>query len=466
MNVQKTFSAKEAKMKKNIAHWVLILTLLAGLSAIGTAAEIETLTLSRAIEIALKDNPDLKQVSNQTRLSQITVKQKKANFLPEVSISANSSQQYGKGLDTQTGRYENEDSRNLSINLSSAINLFNGFYDKASLQQSKFELKAAEENFSRSGQTIIFETLQRYIQAVTAKELIEVEKENLKAQEIQLARIQDFYKAGRRPIADLYQQKAEIAGSQYQLLNSERNYEVNKLNLLQTLGLKPGKYYQVSDPGIDKLLKDIETYNKENALKEALAKRPDLNAQRMQIQAGEKAITVSRSGYWPRLSLFADLGTDYNSLNQYSGFSDQLFDNNLNAAVGLSLTIPLFDKGATKNSVAAAKINLENHQLELEKMENQVLTEVQQAMADYRIAKEQLKVTEAQVKYSQAALESIEARYNVNAAALVELTQARAQYLESQYARVEAKYNLLLRGTAVIFYTGDGNAMLAVINKK
>lgn len=450
-------------MKKKIVHIFLAVLLLAGWSNIAAAEEVKTLTLDQAIDIALKANPQLKQVANQVTLGQVSVKQKKTNFYPDLSLSANASQQYGKTFNQETGTYESSGTGNLGMSLSSNTNLFNGFYDTASLQQSKFELKAAEENLSRSRQSIIFETLQRYIQVVTAGELIKVEEENLEAQRLQLERIEDFYKAGRRPITDLYQQKADISRSEYRLLDSQRQYEVNKLLLMQTLGLEPHADYQVANPGVEDLLKDVKEFNKTYILEESRIKRSDLKAREKQVEAAQAEIKTSRAGYWPKLSLFADLGSNYTSANDWDNFSTQFFDNNLNATVGLSLSIPLFDRGVTKQRTAAAKINLENTQLELKKLEDQVSVEVQQAIADYSTAEKQTQVTESQLNHSRSALESMEERYNVNAAAMVELTQARSQYVQSQYDRVTAMFNQLIRGIAVAFYIGDTEAMIVML---
>jgi outer membrane protein len=301
---------------------------------------------------------------------------------------------------------------------------------------------------------------------VTSKKLIEVEKENLEAQRLQLLRIDSFYQAGRRPITDLYQQKAEISRSEYQLLNSKRDYEINKLLLLQTLGLTQDTGFQVSDPGIDNISEEIITIDWNEVLSKALEKRPDVKALYREIEAAQKGIQAAKSGYWPKLSLFAELGSNYNSMTESYDFSNQFFDNNLNATIGLSLSIPIFDKGTTKSNVASAKIQLTNRQLELEKLKNQLNVEVKQAVENYRTAAQQVQVAENQLNYAKAALESVEARYNVQSATILELTQARATYLEASYNQVIAKYNLLVQTIAVVYYTGDSNAMMVLINKK
>jgi outer membrane protein len=454
-------------MKKKMIRSFVLIMLAAGLTGGNARAEEpNTLTLNEALEIALGANLNLKQAANQVASSQISVNQKKANFYPDLGLSSTATKRFFKEYDTQTGDYNNDDSWNLNLNASSSINLFNGFYDTASLQQSRFQLKAAEGILDRTSQAVIFETIQRYVQAVTASEAIDVEMKNLESQKLQLIRIDAFCKAGRRPIADLYQQQAEIASAEYRILDAKRNYEEAKLLLKQTLGLEIHTNYQVVAPDIDSLLKATVEVDKERDLALALKLRPDVNAEKMQVEAAGKGVKASLSGYFPTLSLYAELGTTYNSQLNYSDFSNQFFDGNLNGTVGLSLSIPVFDKSRTKSSVASARLSLANQQLENEKLEKQVSVEVQEAIEDYHTARKQIDVTATRLEYTKAALDSVQERYNVNAATMVELTQARSQYLEALLSEVEAKYALLIRGIAVAYYTGDTDSMFFMAGVK
>lgn len=450
-------------LRKKVLCLIVLIEIFSASADKGFAWDKKTLTLSQAIEIVQKVNPTLKQSANQVTLKQITVSQKKANFLPDLSLSAQTTQQYNKTLDIDTSNYINENNQNLNLKISANLNLFNGFYDISSLQQSKFKLEAEKEYFSRTQQSIVFETIQDYIQVVLSKELIQVDKTNLEAQRLQLARIEEFFKAGRRPVADLYQQKAEISRYEYQLLNAERNHQINKLQLQQTLGFKLDPDFRVINPGVENLISKIKEFNQNNILAKALKERPEVKAQKNQINAARKDIITARSGFWPQLTLFADIGSNYSSSVESFNFSSQFFENNLNASFGLSLSIPVFDKNQTKNNVAIAKVNLRNQELEMEELIHQINVEVKQAIEDYHTARKQVDVAESQEEYSKAALKSVEERYNVNASTMAELIQVRSQYYQSQYDLVEAKFNLLIRGIAVAFYQGDGEGMILIL---
>ena len=430
-------------------------------------AEENIITVNQALDLALTHNQTLKQSSNQVLISGITVNQKKSDFYPSLSFSADSSQQYYKSVNTTTGIYENANSQYVDASISANLNLFNGFYDSASLRQARLELKADEGNYLRSSESITFETLQRYIQTLLSRELIEVQNQNLKAQQLQLELIQDFFNAGKRSIADLHLQKAEISSAEYSLLDAKRNYTISILQLLQTLGLSPNTTYKTVDIDIDSLLKEIDVplNSSTELIPQSLEKRSDLEAQQFLVKAAEQKIKTAKAGALPKLYLVMNLGTDYSSVNKLADFSHQLFDKNLNATVGLSLSVPIFDKNSTKNNIAVARINLQNQQLELEKQKNQAAVEIQQALEDFQTASQQLVASENQLIYTRDALESIEARYKEQTSTILELTQARSRYTEASYDRIKSKYNLLIQAIATAYYKGNLDEIVTIIKK-
>ena len=158
----------------------------------------------------------------------------------------------------------------------------------------------------------------------------------------------------------------------------------------------------------------------DDAAGEAMASRADLAAQRLQVEAAKKQITASRAGYWPTLSLSAGAGTSYRNPGSYD-FNDQFYNNNLNGSIGLSLSLPIFDRLSTYNSVAQAKIGLRQAQLGAEKLELQTGVEIRQALEDYATAGKAVEVAQAQFRYSEQALKNMEERYKVGASTLVDL---------------------------------------------
>jgi outer membrane protein len=420
------------------------------------AAEARELTLKNAIAIALESNLDLRQESYAVDSRSISVRSNLADFLPNLGFSARGSRSYSKQYDTTTDSFNGTSSNSLSLGLSSGLDLFTGFGRTASLKQSRLALDAERDNFARTRQEVVFDVISSFVQAVVDSEFIKVNAENLAAQRSLLERIQAFYQAGKSPIADLYQQQAETANAERQLLLSQRDYAVSKLTLMQTLGIDPGTDCRAVAPDVESIMAEASGLAVGDALEEALARRLDLISQQKLIDAARSQITATRSGYWPTLSLSASAGTSYNSsVSDLWSFSEQLSDANPSASIGLSLSFPLFDRLQTRNAVQQAKIQLYQAQLAVERLKLQIGVQVRQALEDYATAEKDVDVSEARLKYSEQALRSIEARYDVKAATLVEVTQARYSNLQAAYNAINARYNLLLRSIAIAFYRGD-----------
>jgi outer membrane protein len=443
-------------MKKQIIMLLGIVVWLSQTSA-ALAEDPRSITLSQAVEAALTGNPDLLQSQNQLSLAQINLRQKKAGFLPELSFSASGTRTFAEAESSPGGK-----STQAKLNLGLDLNLFNGFADASALKVSRLEQLMAGQDFDRSRQTIVFNTIQAYMQTLISQGLIRVEEENLAAQDMQLGVITDFHQAGKRPKADLYQQQAEMARSELLLLEAKRTDHDRKLALMQLLGQSPRSDYQVLDPGAETIITRLEAVDMERLVSQAMDKRPDLQSRRLDTRAAAEEITTAASGYWPKLSLFADLGSSFSNLRDTS-LSTQLFEDQVSGSVGLSLSVPIFDKSRTASAVASARVMEKNSRLLFEKARHQVELEIRQALESYHSARQSLEVTKLQLVYARQALESIEARYRIQASTLAELISARAQWTQARYNEVQTRYTLLIRALAIAYHSGDEQAMIRLI---
>ncbi len=446
-----------------VALSILALMVMQG-QAFATSSGEDLLSLDQAVAIALKTNPALKQQANLVESAELTALQRQADFYPEIELTASGSQRFDQAVDQTTGRAEDRNFETLNAALSSSVNLFNGFGDVAALKGSKLELAADRENLSRKEQDLVFETISRFIEVLTSQELMRVEEENLVENRSQLEAIEAFCKAGNRPVSDLFQQQAQTSQTELDLLEARRNLEVAKLQLMQTMGLAPTVSYRVVTPEIDRMQLALPDEDQENPATHAQANRPDVKAQQQMVEAASEQIHQAEAGYLPKIDLVASLASNYSSLDDEMHFSEQFLNDNTNATIGLTLSIPIFDRFLTRNEVAQARIQQRNEGLALQQLNLQVGLEVGQALQDYRTAKKQVGVAEKMLTYARQALDAQEERYRLGASTLVELTQARAQYVSAASGRIRARENLLTQGIAVAYYQGDWDRMLSVLS--
>lgn len=421
------------------------------------------LTLGESVRIALRANLELKQAQENFESRKLARRRSVSEFLPSIGLSARVSDSWAKDYIPELGTYEGSTSRSVSFGLSGSVELFDGFGRLKSLEISRIDLEAEKENLRRARQSIIYETASIFLQAVLDGEILAVSEANLAAQRRSLEHIEAFVEAGKRPIADLYQQKAAVSDAESKLLEAERNFELSKRQLLQQMAADAGTEYELIQPDAEELVASLDSIAEGIGVDHAVRNRSDLLSQRKTRQAARLQISRNRSGYWPSLSLSASVGTSYRDPSGVPGdFADQL-DRNLNASIGISASVPIFDRLQTHNAVSQANIDLRRTDIALKSLELRARLEVEQALADLETARKAVEVSRAQFAYAQQALTNYEERYRLGASTLLELLQARAVYVQSSYAVVRSKYDLARKAFALLYAADDIERALPVL---
>jgi outer membrane protein len=418
-------------------------------------APTQTITFDEAIRIALRQNTTLQQANNTSASNAAAVRQQRLSFLPDLRVSTNTGQSYGRSFSEDEGRIINETTQSLNAGLSSSVTVFNGLTNVANLRGAQLNEEAGERNVKRAEQTVAFTVASNFLTLVQQQEQLRVQRENLAAQEAQERQIKAYVDAGSRPISDLYQQQATVAAQRSQVVSADRAFELAKVDIIQTLQLDPRGTYAFAPPALDTTSRVSVAFNLDSLLTRALGQRSDLFAQQSLVGAASQSVKAAKGGRFPSLSLSAGYNSAYNSATDL-GFTDQL-DSRRGGSISLGVSIPLFDRGSTSLATQRAEIAEDNARLELKDRQQQIGLEVRRAYLDYQAATQQLDAAEAQLRAAQLALESSLQRYNVGAATLLEVTQARATQLQAASNLVSARYGLLFQRTLIGYYVGDLN---------
>jgi len=422
-------------------------------SSATTGGPTETITFDEAIRIALKQNTTLEQANNAAALDAANVRQQRLSFLPDLRLSTNTGQNYGRSFSQDEGRIIDQTTQSVTAGLSSSMTLFNGLTNVANLRSARLTQEAGDRNVKRAEQTVAFTVASNFLAIVQQQEQMRVQQENLAAQEAQEKQIKAFVDAGSRPISDLYQQQATVAAARTSLVSTNRALELAKVDVIQTLQLDPRGNYTFAPPALDTTTSNKITFSLDSLLTRAIGRRTDLFAQQSLVSAAAQSVKAARGSRWPALSLTAGYNSAYNSATDVS-FNEQL-NQRRGGSLGIGVSIPLFDRGTTDLATQRAQINEDNARLELKNAQQQIGLEVRRAYLDYQAAVQQLDAAQAQLRAAQLALQTSQQRYNVGAATLLEVTQARATQLQAASGLVTARYGLLFQRTLIGYYVGD-----------
>ena len=433
---------------------VVLATLLTARSAQAQAAR--TITFNEAVQIALDNNNALERAANAIELSAIAADRQYWDFYPNLSFSTSGRQSYGRTFSQEDLNFVNETTESISLGANTNINVFNGFADVAGLRQSRLNLEASEFDFERTRQTVVFNVMSTFLNLIEQQEQIRVREENLESNQQQLEQIEAFVEVGARPISDLYQQQAAVANAELQLIEAQRLVQNTEALLIQLLQLDPfGNYLFAAPEMADGEVPTPQRYELSNLLTNAYDHRADLRAYELDIRAAREGIRIARSSYWPSLSITGNYGTGWNSryFDQSATFFDQ-FNEQRGGSIGLSLSLPIFDRFSTRHSTQEAEVRLNNAELALEDLQQEVAVQVRQAVLNYRSSLASLDATQAQVRFAEQALQAAEERYEVGAGTLVEVAQQRAAYVQAASDLVRSRYDVIFRQKLVDYYLG------------
>lgn len=438
------------------------LVLLVGGHPAAQAEALGTLTLEQALTLGLQQNVGLALSRQEVQSAQLEVTQARSSFLPAVDAQLSLSE--GLLASSTTGTLTPQ----ASATLSSSLALYTGGSRKATLEASQLTLSGEEATQRRAQEALVLEIVTEYLEAVSRAALLRVEEENLASQEKLEAQIRAFFQAGKRPISDLYQQQALTRSAELAVIRAQRDLSVARLELLQTLGCSPTDTFEGVEPDLSSLSSGIEQKSLEALLPEALEHRLDLSAQREGTRRAAARVQGARAGYLPTVAAFASLGGsgqgDAHSLYRDTGRASGTAASEVSAAedgsvrldasVGLTVSLPVFDRHQTRTAVASAELERRRQALILTQLQQSIAVALGQALEEYREAAKRMEVTAAQLTVAQQALEATQARYDVGASTLVELTQARVSWVEASSEQVRGRYAVAQRAVAVLYQQG------------
>jgi outer membrane protein len=406
--------------------------------------------LQDAIAIALRQSVLVKQSENALASSTNGVSQARNAFLPSLALSTSSARSVGRAGTSTIG---SSTSQSLNTALSSSLTVFDGLRNVNELRQAKLDVTANTGDLTRARQTAVYTVASNYLTLATAEGQLAVQKQNLAAQEAQEAQLQTLVKAGARSISDLYQQQATTAAARASIVSAERDVELARIALIQTLQLDPRGTYDFVAPTVGDVSGSVPKYDLDSLLSRAFASRSDLVAEQTRVEAaavGTKAAAASRL---PTVSLNTNYNASYNS-SAATALGAQL-DQNRGGSLSLAVSFPIFDRGVTSTAVQQARIQEDNARLALADQRQTVALDVRRAWLTLESTRQQLTVALAQQKAADLAVSTTQARYQVGTSTLLELTQARASQLQANVAVVNARNALAFQDALLPYYTGE-----------
>ncbi|MDE6783745.1 MAG: TolC family protein, partial [Paramuribaculum sp.] len=173
----------------------------------------------------------------------------------------------------------------------------------------------------------------------------------------------------------------------------------------------------------------------------------------LEIDAADRQISLARTGYMPRLSFNAGLGSSYYNIAGLDNapFHRQMRDN-FNKSLGFTLSIPIFDAFTTRNSERKARLQKQNALLAYEDAEYRLQTAIGQAWHQADASRRKYDAALAAAEAARLAYEAMTEKYNYGRANATEYEQAKSAYYNAQVQTIQSRYETQLRIRVLDFY--------------
>ena len=445
---------------------LLILSCLA-LLPVGMRAEDELpkqWTLRDCIDYALEHNITIRRGKVNVESAEEDVKSAKADFLP--SLSGSIGQRIVNRPNSNSGTIisgdnittsQSKTSYNGSYGIDANWTVYNGSKRTNTVKQQQLNNRIAELSVDESENSIEESITQLYVQILYSAEAVEVNRSMLEVSRKEYERAEELFNAGSIASSDLAQLEAQVSSSNYQLVTSETTLQNYKLQLKQLLELDGDFEMNLHMPQVDDSGVLIPLPAKDDVYQKALGLRPEIESGKLSIESSELDIKMARAGYIPTLSISAGIGTTNANGSDFS-FSEQV-KQNWNNSLGLTLSIPIFDKRQTKTAINKAKLRKQTGELNLLDSRKTLYKTIENLWLTANSAQQQYVAAAQKLKSSEASYALVSEQFNVGMKNTVELLTEKNNLLSAQQETLQAKYTAILNAGLLRFYQGEDIVM-------
>ena len=422
----------------------VILLSLCSLSAFAA----EPWSLDSCINYAVEHNINVRTSALNRLSGELSITEAKDAFLPQVSAGVSQSFNFGRGL-TAENTYANRNTSQTGWNVGLQLPIFQGLSAIRRLDYQKANLRTLIEREEATKDDVTLNVISQYLQVLYCGEIHAVAIEQLRISNIELARRRALFEAGKIPELDITQAESQVAQDELSEVSARNDRTMALVDLAQLLQLPDIESFDII-PLPDTTMPLLSA---DDVYRHALNTNHGILAQQYAVDAADKNIDVARSGYIPRLSFNAGIGSSYYKLNGVDNpsFSRQMRDN-LNKSIGFSLSIPIFDAFSTRNSIRRAKVEKLNASLQLENARLSMFKTIQQAYYQAVAADKKRTSSKTARKATHAALLAMQEKYNYGKANATEFEQAKSDYIRAASQAIQAKYESMLRLRILNFY--------------
>ena len=404
-----------------------------------------TLTLDKALEIALDENPTIKVAAEEIALKKVASKEAWQSLLPEASLNGSLDHTIKAAemkLNDMSFKMGQDGTNTANAGLSINLPLFAPAVYRA-MSMTKTDIELAVEKSRASELDLINQVTKAYYQLMLAQDSYEVLQGSYKLAEDNFNVVNAKYQQGAVSEFDKISAEVQMRSIKPNVISAANAVTLAKLQLKVLMGITADVDIKTDDN-----LTNYESMLFANQLKEedmSLENNTTMKQFELNMKLLEKNVKSLKTNFMPTLSM--SFSYQYQSLyNPNINFFDYTWSNS--SSLMFNLSIPLY-RASNFTKVKSARIQM--RQLDWNRIDTERKLNMQ--VVSYRnnmtASSEQVVSNKENVMQAEKAVQIAGKRYEVGRGTVLELnssqvslTQAQLTYNQSIYDYLVAKADL------------------------
>lgn len=422
--------------------WILAvaMTCVATWSQAQEAKQTLTLTLDKALEIALADNPTIKVAQEEIALKEVAHKETWQNLLPEVNLGGTWSHTIKApelSLGGQKFKMGLDNANTVSGALTVSLPIFAPAVYKA-MSMTKTDIELAVEKSRASEQDLVNQVTKAYYQMMLAQDSYNVLQESYKLAEENFNVVNAKFQQGSVSEFDKISAEVQMRSVKPNLISAGNAVTLSALQLKVLMGITADVDLHIDD-SLERYEQSVFA-NELDDFDEGLSNNSTL----LQFDLNEKLLRQNRKSLYTNFmpTLATQFQYQYQSMNNtnWNVFNYAWAGS---SSVAFSLSIPLYRAGNfTKLKSNRIQMNqLQQNRIDTERKLNMQATSYRNSM---QASSEQVSSNKENVNQANKAVEIATKRYEVGKGTVLELNNSQVQLTQAELTYNQSIYDYLV----------------------
>ena len=393
--------------------------MLTATGGVGVGAE----TLEEALARAYENNPALLAERARLRSTDEGVAQASSEWRPSVTVNGNLGYQRRNGA-AGGAPASSTSTRPRGLSLSVDQNVYRGGRGAAALRRAEHLVRSDRAGLSATEQAVLLDAATAYVNVVRDQAVVRLNVNNERVLKRRLEATQDRFRVGEVTRTDVAQAESRLSRARADRIAAEGALARSRSTYGKVIGAAPGAV-EAAAP-LDELPESAESAV-ELARMESFAVLRSDEAER----AARERIDEVAAELLPALRVSGEVSHATDTAGRGSE-SDT-------ASVTARVTMPLYQSGAVRSRVRAAKHDAARRRYERDTAKRNAVEQATVAWEELETARAQIQALTAEARAARIALEGVRQEESVGSRTVLEVLDAEQELLDAQVRLARAE---------------------------